>query len=209
MLKIIIADDHAIVRRGLKDMILDHYPFALIGEASDSEELLKKVFMGPWDVIICDLMMPGRSGLDALKQLRHSFPRIPVLVMSMCTEDQYAVRAMKLGAWGYFTKASIHDDLLQGIETVRAGKKFITPLIAAKLLEALEQKDGIEPHKLLSDREFDVFKLLVSGRTVTEIACILSLSSNTISTYRSRILDKMMMHSNAELIRYALEKNLL
>lgn len=209
MLKILIADDHAIVRRGLKDMLLDDYPFALIGEASDSEDLIKKASSSTWDVVICDLMMPGRSGLDALRQLKQSHPQLPVLVMSMCTEDQYAVRAMKLGAAGYFNKDTIHIDLIQGIETVRAGRKFITPSVAAKLLEALEQRDVMEPHMLLSDREFDVFKLLVSGKTVTEIAFVLSLSSNTISTYRSRILEKMMMRSNADLIRYALEKNLL
>lgn len=209
MLAILIADDHAIVRRGLRAVIMEEYPFARIDEASDAEELVKKTILGNWDLVICDLNMPGRTGLDALKQIKQSNPRLPVLIMSVCSEDQYAVRAMKAGASGYFCKTSIHEELIPAIAMVRLGKKFIPPQIAERLVEALAIKDEQTPHQLLSDREFDVFKLLVSGRTVSEIADMHSLSSNTVSTYRARILEKMNMHSNTELIRYALEKGLV
>ena len=208
-MKILIADDHAIVRRGLKEILLDEYPSSIIGDASDAEELLKKVFQEHWDLIISDLSMPGRSGLDALKQIKQAFPKLPVLIMSIYSEDQYAVRALRAGASGYFNKNSIHEDLFKAIESVRKGKKYITPAVAEKLAEAFPTGGTEQPHQLLSDREFEVFKLLASGKTVSEIAYQLSLSANTVSTYRSRILEKMNLHSNSELIRYALEQRLL
>jgi DNA-binding NarL/FixJ family response regulator len=209
MMKILIADDHAIVRRGLKEILLDEYPSSIIGDASDAEELLKKVFQEHWDLIISDLSMPGRSGLDALKQIKQAFPKLPVLIMSIYSEDQYAVRALRAGASGYFNKNSIHEDLFKAIESVRKGKKYITPAVAEKLAEAFPTGGTEQPHQLLSDREFEVFRLLASGKTVSEIAYQLSLSANTVSTYRSRILEKMNLHSNSELIRYALEQRLL
>ena len=208
-MKILIADDHAIVRRGLKEILLDEYPSSIIGDASDAEELLKKVFQEHWDLIISDLSMPGRSGLDALKQIKQAFPKLPVLIMSIYSEDQYAVRALRAGASGYFNKNSIHEDLFNAIESVRKGKKYITPAVAEKLAEAFPTGGTEQPHQLLSDREFEVFRLLASGKTVSEIAYQLSLSANTVSTYRSRILEKMNLHSNSELIRYALEQRLL
>jgi DNA-binding NarL/FixJ family response regulator len=208
-MKILIADDHAVVRRGLREILLDEYPSSVIGDASDAEELLKKAFQEDWDLIISDLSMPGRSGLDALKQIKQAFPKLPVLIMSIYSEDQYAVRAFRAGASGYFNKNSIHEDLIKAIESVRKGKKYITPTVAEKLAEALPTEGTEQPHQLLSDREFEVFKLLASGKTVSEIACQLSLSANTVSTYRSRILEKMNLHSNNELIRYALEQKLL
>jgi DNA-binding NarL/FixJ family response regulator len=209
MMKILIADDHAIVRRGLKEILLDEYPSSIIGDASDAEELLKKVFQEHWDLIISDLSMPGRSGLDALKQIKQAFPKLPVLIMSIYSEDQYAVRALRAGASGYFNKNSIHEDLFKAIESVRKGKKYITPAVAEKLADAFPTGGTEQPHQLLSDREFEVFRLLASGKTVSEIAYQLSLSANTVSTYRSRILEKMNLHSNSELIRYALEQRLL
>ena len=208
-MRILIADDHAIVRRGLKEILLEEYPFAEIGEAADAEEVIKKAILENWDTVICDLNMPGRSGLDALKQIRQSVTEIPVLIMSMYPEDQYAIRALKAGASGYFNKNSIHEELIKAIETVRAGKKFITPAIAEKLVDSLCNEKHELPPQLLSDREFDVLKLLASGKTISEIAEQLSVSPNTISTYRSRILQKMHMHSNTELIRYAVEKKLI
>jgi two-component system, NarL family, invasion response regulator UvrY len=209
MMRILIADDHAIVRRGLKEILLEEYPSAFIGDASDAEELLKKVFHEQWDLIISDVSMPGRSGLDALKQIKQAFPKLPVLIMSIYSEDQYAVRAFRAGASGYFNKNSIHEELFKAVESVRKGKKYITPAVAEKLAEAFSTDGTAQPHQLLSDREFEVFKLLASGKTVSEIALQISLSSNTVSTYRSRILEKMNLHSNNELIRYALEQNLL
>jgi len=208
-MRILIADDHAIVRRGLKQLLLEEYPSAHIEEVGDAESLINRSIQDKWDVVICDLSMPGRSGLDALRQLKQSNPVLPVLIMSMHPEDQYALRVLKAGASGYLGKDSIHSDLIQAIRTVMLGKKFITPSIAEKLAEAFDSSSDKLPHEHLSDREFDVFKLLAEGKSVTDIASQLSLSITTVSTYRSRIMDKMNMRSNAELTRYALEKALI
>lgn len=208
-MKILIADDHAIVRRGLEQLIMEEYPFAQIGEASNAEELVSKAMFGDWDIVICDINMPGRSGLEALKQIRQAMPKLPILIMSMYPEDQYAVRVLKAGASGYLSKESIHNELIKAIQTVLKGRKFITPFIAEKLVEAFDAEAAEIPHRLLSDREFEVLKLLASGKTVSEIASQLSISANTVSTYRARILEKMNMRSNTELIRYALENKLI
>ncbi len=209
MLKILIADDHAIVRKGLKQLLLEEYPSAVIGEVADTEGLLKQVMNNGWNIVICDMNMPGRSGLDALAHIKQVAPDLPVLIMSMYPEDQYALRVLKAGASGYLQKESIHDDIIKAVQTVKLGKKFITPSIAEKLAEAFHNNTNKQPHELLSDREFDVFKLLASGKSVSDIANQLSLSTTTLSTYRSRILEKMGIRSNAELTRYALEKKLI
>jgi two-component system, NarL family, invasion response regulator UvrY len=209
MLKILIADDHAIVRKGLKQVILEEYPSAQITEVADAEDLLKEVIGKEWNVVICDMNMPGRSGLDALNQIKQASPQLPVLIMSMYPEDQYALRVLKAGAAGYLGKDSIHDDIIRAIQTIQLGKKFITPSIAEKLASTLGQDNNLQSHEMLSDREFDVFKLLASGKSVSEIATQLSLSATTVSTYRSRIMEKMGIQSNAGLTRYALEKNLI
>ena len=209
MIRILIADDHAIVRRGLKQLLLEHYPTAVIGEAADVETLIQTVITNQWDVVICDMNMPGRSGLDALHQLKQSSPKLPVLIMSMYPEDQYALRVLKAGASGYLGKETIHDDIVKAIETVLLGKKFITPGIAEKLADAFDAGTTCQFHENLSDREFDVFKLLAGGKSVTEIGEQLSLSTTTVSTYRSRIMEKMNMRSNADLTRYALENKLI
>jgi two-component system, NarL family, invasion response regulator UvrY len=208
MIRILIADDHAIVRRGLKQLLLDQYPTACVGESGDAESLIAHVINQEWDVVICDINMPGRSGLDALQQIKELAPELPVLIMSMYPEDQYALRVLKAGAAGYLGKETIHDDLIKAIEIVGRGRKFITPSIAEKLVDALDTDTSHLPHEGLSNREFDVFRLLVAGKTISEIATQLSLSTTTVSTYRSRILVKMNMHSNAELTRYAFENNL-
>lgn len=209
MIRILIADDHAIVRKGLKQLLLEHYPSAIIGEVADAETLVNEVVTAQWDVVICDMSMPGRSGLDALHQIKQSAPKLPVLIMSMYPEDQYALRVLKAGASGYLSKDTIHDDILKAIETVLQGRKFITPAIAEKLADAFDSGAAIKPHENLSDREFDVLKLLASGKSVTEISEQLSLGATTVSTYRSRIMDKMSMRSNADLTRYALENGLI
>ena len=209
MVRILIADDHAIVRKGLRLLLLEEYPSAVVEEVDDAESLVRKAIQGEWDVVICDLSMPGRSGLDALRQLKQSAPSLPVLIMSMHPEDQYALRVLKAGAAGYLNKGSIHDELIRAIQTVMLGKKFITPSIAEKLAEAFDTDNGQQMHESLSDREFDVFKLIATGKSVSEIASQLSLSVTTVSTYRARIMDKMKMRSNAELTRYALEKGLI
>ncbi len=209
MIKVLIADDHAIVRRGLKQLLLEEYPSAIIEETADAENLVSKAIQGEWDLVICDLSMPGRSGLDALRQIRQASPSLPVLIMSMHPEDQYAVRVLKAGASGYLSKESIHNELIRAVHTVLLGKKFITPSIAEKLADAFNTNNGQSPHESLSDREFDVFKLLAAGKSVSEIAAQLSLSVTTVSTYRARIMEKMNMRSNAELTRYGLEKGLI
>lgn len=209
MSRILIADDHAIVRRGMKQLLLEHYPFATIGEAANVEELISEVMDKQWDVVVCDMNMPGRSGLDALTQIKEISPKLPVLIMSMYPEDQYALRVLKSGASGYLAKETIHDDIVRAIETVMQGKRFITSAVAERLAEAVNSDAHRELHESLSDREFDVFKLLASGKSVSEIALQLSLSSTTVSTYRSRIMEKMAMKSNAELARYAIEKDLI
>jgi len=209
MIRILIGDDHAIVRKGLRQLLLEQYPSAIIGEAADAETLITLTINNSWDVVICDINMPGRSGLDALSQIKQISPKLPVLIMSMYPEDQYALRVIKAGASGYLGKETIHDDIIRAVETVRLGKKFITPGIAEKLAEAFDSDSALQPHESLSDREFDVFKLLAMGKSVTEIAEQLSLSPTTVSTYRSRVMDKMGMKSNAELTRYGLEKKLI
>ncbi|HMI67353.1 MAG TPA: response regulator transcription factor [Cyclobacteriaceae bacterium] len=209
MIRIILADDHAIVRRGLKQLILEKFSLALIGEADNTEELLKNVIISDWDIVICDLNMPGQSGLDALKQIRQAKPKLPVLIMSMFPEDQYGLRVIKAGASGYLSKDSIHDVLITAIQTVLKGKKFISPAMAETLAKTFYSGKDQVIHQSLSDRELEVFALLASGKTVSEIAHKLSLGVTTVSTYRYRILEKMNMRSNTDLTRYALEKWLI
>ncbi|MDX2048239.1 MAG: response regulator transcription factor [Chitinophagaceae bacterium] len=209
MARILIADDHAIVRRGLKEILREGFPFAVVAEAENAEELIATAAKDKWDIIISDISMPGRSGLDALQQIRQHEPHIPVLILSIYPEEQYALRVLKAGAAGYLTKEAAPDELVNAVNKILSGKKYITPLVAEKLAESLEKKSGKASHETLSDREFDVMKLLASGKSVSEIASSLSLSSTTISTYRSRVLIKMNMVSNAELTRYALENRLI
>ena len=209
MIRVLIADDHAIVRKGLKQLLLEEYPSAKIGEAGDAESLVAEAINEKWDVVVCDMSMPGRSGLDALHQIKQVAPGLPVLIMSMYPEDQYALRVLKAGASGYLGKETIHDELIKAIQTVLVGRKYITPSIAEKLADAFKTDTDQHPHELLSDREFDVFKLLATGKSVSDIAEQLSLSVTTVSTYRSRIMEKMNMRSNAELTRYAIENKLI
>jgi DNA-binding NarL/FixJ family response regulator len=209
MIRILIADDHAIVRKGLRQLILEDYPSAIIGEVGDGESLIASALKEKWDLIISDISMPGRSGLEALQQIKEIDPSIPVLIMSMHPEDQYALRVFKAGASGYLSKDAVHEELIQAIRLIRNGRKFITPTIAEKLAGALDGDDKKEPHEFLSNREFDVLKMLASGRSISEIAEQLSLSATTVSTYRSRILEKTALKTNADLTRYALEKKLI
>jgi DNA-binding NarL/FixJ family response regulator len=208
-MKVIIADDHSIVRKGLRQILQEEYPFAEIEEASNAEDLISKTMSGTWDVVITDLSMPGRSGLDALRQIREAFPKLPVLVLSMHPEDQYAIRVLKAGASGYLNKDTAQDELVQAMRKVLAGKKYISSRVAEQMADVIEGNTEGALHELLSDREFDVLKMLAGGKSVSEIAAALSLSSTTVSTYRARILEKMKMKSNADLTRYALENKLI
>jgi two-component system invasion response regulator UvrY len=209
MIRILIADDHAIVRKGLRQIITEEFPSATIAEVDDVESLVIQVVKEDWDVIICDISMPGRSGVEALEQIKHIKPGIPVLMLSMHSEDQYALRVLKAGAAGYLNKSSVHEELIKAIHTVRQGRKYITESIAERLAGTLNSPLGKQPHEILSNREFEILKMIASGKSISEIAVQLLLSATTVSTYRSRILEKMSMKSNADITRYALEKGLI
>ena len=210
MLRILIADDHALVRKGLKQILLEEYPSAIVEEVNDGEGVIKKSISNEWDIIISDLSMPGRSGLDVLKQVKQNLPKLPVLILSIHPEEQYAIRVLKAGAAGYLSKDAATEELVEAVQRVLQGRKYISPSIAEKIAEYLGHDSSDKaPYEFLSNREFDVFTRLASGKTVSEIADQLSLSATTVSTYRSRILEKMNMRTNAELIRYALENKLI
>jgi two-component system, NarL family, invasion response regulator UvrY len=208
-MNILIADDHAIVRKGLRQIIIEEYPGANIGEAADTESMIAQVIKLDWDVIICDINMPGRNGIEGLRQVKEINPETPVLIMSMNSEDQYALRALKAGASGYLNKDTVHEDIIQAITTVKMGRNFITPSIAERLAGALKSNTEKMPHEYLSNREFDVMKMLAGGNTISEIATQLFLNSTTVSTYRSRIFEKTGMKTNADLTRYAIEHKLI
>ena len=208
-MQILIADDHAVVRRGLSQILLEEFASARIEEVDNSEDLIRKAMDGRWDVIISDLSMPGRSGLDALVQLKELLPDTPVLIMSIHPEDHYAIRALKAGAAGYLTKATAPKELVKAVRLVLEGRRYISASTAEKLASAVIQERDKLPHEYLSNREFDVLKLLAAGIPVSEIAGQLSLSITTISTYRARIMSKMKIRTNAELTIYAMNNHLL
>ena len=209
MLRILIADDHAIIRKGLKQILLEEYPSAFIDEVGDAEGVIKKAISSEWDIIICDLSMPGRSGLDVVHDIKQNFPKLPVLILSLHPEEQYAIRVLKAGAAGYLSKEVATEELVKAVQRVLQGRKYISASIAEKLADELDQNANKPPHEILSDREFYVFKLIAEGKGVSEIAELLSLSVTTVSTYRSRILIKMNAKANAELTRYAIENKLI
>jgi two-component system invasion response regulator UvrY len=208
-LRILIADDHAIIRRGLKQILLEEYPSAIVEEVNDAEGVIKKTGSDEWDIIISDLSMPGRSGLDVVQHVKQNFPKLPVLILSIHPEEQYAIRALKAGAAGYLSKDAATEELVKAVQRVLQGRKYISPAIAEKMADELDLDASKPPHEVLSDREFDVFKMIAAGKTVSEIAEQLSLSITTVSTYRARIMVKMDMKNNAELTRYGLENKLI
>ncbi|OGG46695.1 MAG: DNA-binding response regulator [Candidatus Handelsmanbacteria bacterium RIFCSPLOWO2_12_FULL_64_10] len=208
MIKLLIADDHAVVREGLKRILAETPDLVVAGEAGDGQEALDRVRAEAWDMVLLDISLPGMSGLDALKQLKRERPRLPVLVLSIYPEDQYAVRVLKAGASGYLTKDSAPDQLIAAIRKISLGRKFVSPYLAEKLAVDLATDTERPLHERLSDREYQVLCLIASGKTVKEIAAGLSLSVKTVSTYRIRILKKMNVKSNAELIHYALQRGL-
>jgi len=209
MITIVIADDHAVVRRGLKEILADESDMEIGAEASTAQELLDLVRKRPWDAVVLDISLPGRSGLEVLAELKQERPTLPVLIHTMHPEDQFARRALRAGAAGYLTKDSAPTELVKALRKIVAGGKYVGASLAETLAASMDASAVEAPHQALSDREFEVFRLLASGKTVSEVAEQLSLSVKTISTYRSRILHKMKMKNNAELMRYALQQKVV
>jgi len=209
MLKVLIADDHPIVRQGLKQILTEEPDVVVVGEAQNSQEVLELVQKQDWDIVILDITMPGRGGIDVLKELKHERPKLPVLMLSVHPEDQYAVRALKAHASGYMTKDSAPEELVKAIRKILRGGKYISSTLAEKLAFDLETETEKPLHETLSDRELQVLLMIASGKTVSKIAEELSLSVKTIDTYRARILEKMKMKTNAELTHYAIKNGLV
>ena len=209
MIRVLIADDHAILRRGLKEILLRELDGVICGEAENAEQILEQVQSREWDLIILDITMPGRSGLDVMRDLKAVRPKLPVLFLSMHPEDQYGKRVLKAGAAGYMNKESAPEELIKAIHKVLSGGRYVSPALAEKLAVDLNKDTGRPVHDALSDREFEVLRMIASGRTVTQIAEELHLSVATVSTYRARILEKMNMTTTAELMHYALRNHLV
>ena len=209
MIRILVADDHAIVRQGLKQIVADTPDLVVTGEAERGREVLEKVSKDDYDVVLLDITMPDKTGLEVLEELKRIKPDLPVLILSMHPEDQYAIRAIRAGASGYVTKAGVPDELVTAIRKVSIGGKYISPSLAEKLAVYLETGAEKPLHQVLSDREYRVMCLIASGKTVKEIAEELFLSVKTVSTYRSRVLQKMKMKNNAQLTHYCVQNQLV
>jgi two-component system invasion response regulator UvrY len=207
MIRILVVDDHAIVREGLKQILGDVNDMAVRDEAASGQEA--KIRSGEFDVVLLDISMPGRSGLEILKEIKAERPKLPVLILSMHAEEQYAVRALRAGASGYVTKASAPDELIGAIRKVSCGRKYVSSSLAEKLALELDIDTKKPPHATLSDREYQVMLMIASGKSVKEIADELCLSVKTISTYRTRVMEKMNMKKNAELTLYAIQNHLV
>jgi DNA-binding NarL/FixJ family response regulator len=209
MIKILIADDHAVVREGVKHILTEMPDMVIAGEAGKGQEVLEKVGKNEYDLILLDIAMPGRDGLEILKDLKLQKPKLPVLILSMFPEEQYALRALKSGASGYLTKDSIPDELIKAIQKIVRGGKYISSSFSEKMLFSFDSDAEKPLHETLSDREYQVMRMIASGKTLKEIADELALSVKTVSTYRSRILDKTGMKNNVELTHYAVKHRLV
>lgn len=209
MLKVLIADDHTLIREGLKRILKTAQEITEVREAGNAREVTEEVKKGDLDIVILDISLPGKNGLELLKDLKQEYPKLPVLMLSMHPEDRFAIRALKAGASGYVTKESAVEELTKAIRKVVQGKKYISPTLAEKLVFHLETDTEKPPHENLSDREYQVLCLIASGKTVKQMASELFLSMSTVNTYRARILEKMNMKTDAELIRYALQNELI
>jgi DNA-binding NarL/FixJ family response regulator len=209
-IRILIADDHAIVREGLKQILADTKDIVVAGDADSGNEAIRLARKGECDVLLLDISMPDRNGIDVLKQIRKEAPKTAVLMLSMHREDQYAIRSLKAGAAGYLNKQSAPAELVDAIRQVAAGRKYITPALAQELANQLgDDNREARPHETLSDREYQTLVMIASGKTVSDIAAELSLSVKTISMYRSRLLQKMKLRHNAELTHYAIKNGLV
>jgi len=209
MIKVLVVDDHTLVRKGLKQILENEPDIVVADEAAQGKEVFEKIGRENYDLVLLDISLPGRNGIDILKQLKCLKPKLPVLILSMYPEEQYAIRSLKAGACGYLTKVSAPEELLTAVQSVTRGMKYITSTVAEKLALELEGNNGKLPHETLSDREYQVMCMIASGKTVKEIAEELSLSVKTISTYRARILEKMNLENNAQITHYALKERLV
>jgi DNA-binding NarL/FixJ family response regulator len=209
MIRILLADDHAIVREGLKEILEENHDMKVVAEVSNGAAALRWIHANECDVVLLDISMPGKSGIDVFKQIRDEKPKLAVLILSIYPEDQYAVRLIKSGAAGYLTKESAPEVVVDAVRRVAGGKKYISATVAEMLAYELGSNSDLPAHKALTDREYQIFMLLSKAKTVSEIADILVLSVKTVSTHRSRILAKMRLHNNAELMHYAIEKGLM
>ncbi|RPH46720.1 MAG: DNA-binding response regulator [Burkholderiales bacterium] len=209
MINVVIVDDHALIRRGLRDSLTEAGDIRVVGEAGDYGELRQLLRETAFDVLLLDINLPGRSGLDVLHSLAEESTRIRVLVLTMYPEDQYAIRALKAGAMGYLNKSADPSQIIAAIRTLHAGRKYITPAIAEALATRLSVDDSEKPHERLSDREFQTLIRLAAGQRLSDIAAELSLSPKTVSVYRARVLEKLSMQSNADLTAYCLRNGLI
>jgi two-component system invasion response regulator UvrY len=209
LIRVFIVDDHVIVRQGLRRILEEAEGIEVAGEASNGVEALNKLYKTAWDVVLLDISMPKKNGGDTLKQIMDENKGAKVLILSMYTEDQYAVRLMKAGASGYLTKDVAPEQLVDAIRQVVGGKKYVSPVLAELLLQEIDHDSGRPPHAILSDREYEVLKLLGSGKKISEIAATLTLSVKTVSTYRAHILEKMKLKNNAQLTFYVIQNGLL
>jgi two-component system invasion response regulator UvrY len=209
MMRILIVDDHAIVRRGLRELLSDEFHRVAFGEASDAQQALEQLRKKEWDVALLDIALPGKSGLDLLKELKTEWPKLPVLILSAHPEDQFAVRALKAGAGGYMTKESAPEELAKALRKIMAGGRYVSPALAEMLALGVTKDLTLTPHETLSDREYEVMSRIASGKTVTEIAEELSLSPKTISTYRTRVLEKLGLKNSAAIVQYVIRNGLV
>jgi len=207
--KVLIVDDHAVVRTGLKQMLTGIGDLRVVDEAESGNEAIEKIRRNEYDIIILDIAMPGKSGLDTLKEIKLERPNIPVLMLSMYPEDQYAIRVLRSGASGYLTKECVPEELTTAVRVVARGRKYVSPSLAERLALNLESENAQELHELLSDREYQVLCMIASGKTLAEMADELSISVKTVSTYRGRLLEKMRLKNNAELTAYAIQYHLI
>ncbi len=209
IIRIVIADDHAFLREGIKKTIQDEIDMNIVGEASNANDALNIIREQNPEIVIMDISMPGKSGLDVLKDLKSFKNKSRILILSMHPEDRFAIRALKAGAFGYLTKESAPDELVKAIKTVLSGRKYVSKALAEKLVDILSEDSDKLPHEQLSDREYEVFIKISSGKKTLEIAAELSISIHTVNTYRARILEKLSMSSNVELTQYAMHNNLI
>ncbi len=209
MTRILLVDDHPVVRQGIKQVLSGAFHPALVGEAANAEEGMNEIRGNDWDVMVLDLTLPGASGLDLLKDLRRERPTLPVLVLSMHPPDQFARRAISAGASGYLTKDSAPTELVKAVSEVIAGRRYLNPAVIEELVMNQQPDREQRPHEVLSDREYQVLRMIASGLTVSQVALRLSLSVKTVSTYRARVLEKMNMKTTAELMHYGIQHNLI